>query len=174
MESILLWARAHTGRMVPSPSCIRLGELCEGVASAQRAAAQRKEIRVVCEVPQDAVAYADENMLATVLRNLLSNAVKFTPRNGEIALTSVERGDRVDLRVRDSGVGMSPEDMEQLFRIDVHVSRRGTEEEPGHGMGLILCRELMELNRGCILVQSEPGKGSTFTVRVPASVGAYA
>jgi signal transduction histidine kinase len=174
LESILLWARAHTGRMVPSPSCVRLGELCEGVTSAHRAVARRKDVSMVCEVPEDSVAYADENMLATVLRNLLSNAVKFTPRNGEIRLTSVPAGDRVELQVRDNGVGIGPEDLQKLFRIDMQVTRHGTEGEPGNGMGLILCRELVELNRGSITVRSEPGMGSTFTVRVPASVAALA
>jgi signal transduction histidine kinase len=73
----------------------------------------------------------------------------------------------MQLTVADTGVGMGPEELRKLFRIDVSFSCPGTEAEPGYGMGLILCRELVRLNKGEILVQSEPAKGSTFVVKLP-------
>jgi len=167
LECILQWARAQTGRLEVHPSCIRLYELCEGIVGLQSPAAAGKEIRIATQVPPDAAAYADENMVATVLRNLVSNAVKFTPRGGEVLLSTREEGCWQLLSVSDTGVGMGPEELKNLFRIDVHFSCPGTESERGHGMGLILCKELVELNKGGFSVVSEPMRGSTFSFRLP-------
>ena len=167
LECILQWARAQTGRLEVHPSLIRLSELCEGIVELQGPAAAGKEIRIAANVPRDATAYADENMVATVLRNLVSNAVKFTPRGGEVLLSARTEEAWQFLLVSDTGVGMGPEELMKLFRIDVHFSCPGTESERGHGMGLILCRELAVLNGGSINVQSDPARGSTFSLRLP-------
>jgi signal transduction histidine kinase len=169
LECILQWARAQTGRLEVRPSRIRMCELCDGIVQLQSSAAAGKEIRIASQVPPDAAAYADENMVATVLRNLVSNAVKFTPRGGEVVLSAKEDGGWQLLSVSDNGVGMGPEELKKLFRIDVQFSCPGTESERGHGMGLILCKELVELNKGRFSVASEPARGSTFSVRLPAS-----
>jgi signal transduction histidine kinase len=170
LECILQWARAQTGRLEVHPSSIRIRELCEGIVGLQSAVAAGKEIRLESKVPDDAAAYADENMVATVLRNLVSNAVKFTPRGGEIVLSSRKEGDWQLLSVSDTGVGMKPEELDKLFRIDMHFSCPGTESERGNGMGLILCKELVELNKGGFSVVSEPMRGSTFSFRLPLPV----
>jgi len=167
LECILQWARAQTGRLEVNPSRIRLSELCEGVVAQLEPVAAGKGIGLLCRIPRDAAAWADENMMATVLRNLLSNAVKFTPAGGEVALSAAEEGGWQTITVADTGVGMTPEQLEKLFRIDVHFSCPGTQAEKGHGMGLILCRELVELNRGAIWAKSEPARGSAFSVRLP-------
>ena len=108
-------------------------------------------------------------MLATILRNLLSNAVKFTARGGEVVITAEAHGEWEKLIVRDTGIGIGPEDLARLFRIDAHFSSLGTDQERGNGMGLILCKELVELNGGLISVESGLGAGSTFTVSLPRS-----
>ena len=167
LESILHWARAHTGRIEAHPSEVRLAELCEGVAELYRAPARGKGVRICSGVPSDAVAWADEDMLATVLRNLVSNAVKYTKSGGEVRIRTGGDGTCTELAVEDTGVGMSAEDMAKLFRIDVHFSCPGTAAERGNGLGLILCNELVSLNRGTIAVASTPGAGSSFTVRLP-------
>ena len=167
LECILQWARAQTGRLEVRPSRIRLSELCEGIAGLQGPSAAGKEIRIETRVPPDATAFADENMVATVLRNLVSNAVKFTPRGGEVVLSAKTEEAWQLLSVSDTGVGMGPEELKKLFRIDVHFSCPGTESERGHGMGLILCKELVVLNGGAINVQSEPARGTTFSLRLP-------
>jgi len=167
LECILQWARAQTGRLEVRPSCIRLCELCEGIVELQSPVAAGKEIRLSTSVPPDATAFADENMVATVLRNLVSNAVKFTPRGGQVVLSARAEEAWQLLSVSDTGIGMGPEELKKLFRIDVHYSCPGTESERGHGMGLILCKELVELNKGGIHVQSEPARGTTFSLRLP-------
>jgi signal transduction histidine kinase len=170
LETILQWTRAQTGRLEVRPSRIRLSELCEGVISLHGGAADSKGVRVLSRVT-DEVVLADENMLATILRNLLSNAIKFTPRGGVVTIAAEAKGEWVSLCVSDTGVGMSQEDMNKLFRIDVHFSRAGTDQERGNGMGLILCKELVDLNGGLISVKSQQGTGSTFTVCLPRTAG---
>ena len=167
LECILQWARAQTGRLEVRPSVISVAELCDGVASLQAPAARAKGIAIDVRVPAEATAWADENMTATVLRNLLSNAIKFTASGGRVSIDSTadDRWERVT--VSDTGCGMSPADLDKLFRIDVQFSCRGTGGEEGAGMGLILCSELVALNRGTIEAQSMPGAGSSFTVSLP-------
>ncbi|HTP59743.1 MAG TPA: MASE3 domain-containing protein, partial [Spirochaetia bacterium] len=148
LECILQWARAQMGRLEVTPSTIQLAELCDGIASLQRPAAGAKGVSVDVRVPNDAAAWADENMLATVLRNLLSNAIKFTARGGQARIESTPDGEWQRITVTDTGRGMSPEELTKLFRIDVQFSCRGTDGEHGAGMGLILCKELVTLNGG--------------------------
>jgi signal transduction histidine kinase len=167
LECILQWARAQSGRLEVHPSRILLSDLCEGIKAMLEPVAAGKGIGLACRIPRDAAAWADENMLATVLRNLLSNAVKFTPRGGEVVLSAEEGGGWQTLAVADNGVGMSPDQLSKLFRIDAHFSCPGTDAEKGHGMGLILCRELVELNRGSIWASSQPSRGSVFSLRLP-------
>ena len=167
LESVLQWARANTGKLLPRPSPVDLAELCRGILELNRGPAEMKSIRLRCAIPEGATVTADENMLATVLRNLVSNALKFTPRCGEVVVGALQEGAWQNLTVRDTGVGMGPDEVQKLFRIDTRYHREGTEHEPGHGMGLILCRELVTLNHGEMAVSSEPGRGSVFTVRLP-------
>jgi len=118
-------------------------------------------------VPHDARVYADGNMLSTVLRNLLSNAVKFTPGGGLVRVASEVIDGQLATRVTDTGVGIDPQDMDKLFRIDAHLSRRGTEGEAGNGLGLILCREFVEKNGGRIWACDNPDGGSCFSFTLP-------
>jgi signal transduction histidine kinase len=123
-----------------------------------------------------AVIHADHAMMATVMRNLIANALKFTHPGGVVTIShrvivgEPGQGSPAgwqELRVTDTGVGMSPEAMAGLFSIDRHRSTPGTHEEKGTGMGLILCRDMVRLNHGTIDVTSTPGQGSTFRVRLP-------
>jgi signal transduction histidine kinase len=172
LESILQWAGAETGRLAAHPSPLPLAELCEGIVEQQQGAARRKNIELECGVAASSVAWADANMIATVLRNLVVNAVKFTPRGGSVVVTSARHGAREHIAVADTGLGMSSDDVAKLFRIDVRLASPGTEGERGSGIGLILCHELVSLNQGRIKVTSEPGKGSTFTLVLPAAAPA--
>ena len=167
LECILQWALAQSGKLEVRPSRIPLSELCNGIAVLEQPAAQGKGVRLESRVRPEAAAWADENMTATVIRNLLSNAIKFTPRGGEVVICSELANGSERISVKDTGTGMSPEDLAKLFRIDVHFTCPGTESERGSGLGLILCKELVTLNKGRIDVRSEPGRGSTFTLTLP-------
>jgi signal transduction histidine kinase len=169
LENLLQWGRAQSGRLQVRPASIPLAELCGGIAALHRPAASAKGVTLESCVPPESRAWADEQMMATVLRNLLSNAVKFTGQGGRVAVSAAAAGDRQRITVSDSGCGMMPDDIAKLFRIDVHYSCPGTAGEHGAGMGLILVNELVTLNKGTIEVKSEPARGTVFTVSLPAA-----
>jgi signal transduction histidine kinase len=129
-----------------------------------------KEIYIKNSISEALDVFADENMLMTVFRNLVSNAVKFTPRGGNILLqANTDENGMVHIKVRDTGIGMPHEIIADLYRLDKKTSRRGTENEPSSGLGLILCKEFVEKNNGQILVESIVNKGTTFTVILPSA-----
>jgi len=109
------------------------------------------------------MVYAHRNSINTVIRNLVSNAIKFTPTGGKITLDIKRDGDHIVTSISDTGVGMSPEIISKLFRIDTKHSTKGTANEKGTGLGLILCREFVEKNGGRIWVTSKPEQGSVFS-----------
>ncbi len=106
-------------------------------------------------------------MIRTILRNLISNAIKFTHSDGAIVLDVLKKQHECLVSVKDNGVGIHKESIDKLFRIDQNKSTKGTQNESGTGLGLILCKELIEKHNGRIWVESEPGKGSIFYFSVP-------
>jgi len=152
MNSLLLWVRAQTGRLPWEPANIDLSQASEEAIAQLAAAAERKQVRLECAVPRGTEAFADGNMVATV---------------GQVRVNSEAENGHLATSVTDTGIGIDPEDLDKLFRIDAQLSRRGTEGEPGNGLGLILCREFVEKNGGRIRVCSQPGQGSCFTFTLP-------
>lgn len=112
---------------------------------------------------------ADANMLSTVFRNLISNAIKYSEKDGEINVNINESGHSVTISIKDSGIGMTPEIKDQLFDKENRPQRRGTLSEKGTGLGLLLCKDLVEAHNGTITVISEEYKGSEFIVSLPKS-----
>jgi len=106
---------------------------------------------------------ADKNMLSTVLRNLLTNAIKFTPNGGSVTVSSRINNKKVTVSVTDTGIGMTQEEMDKLFKLDGGLKNSGTANETGTGLGLILCQEFMSLHKSKIVAESTSGKGSTFS-----------
>ena len=130
--------------------------------------ASNKEIEIDFKIPEDLTVYADEKMFGSIIRNLSSNAVKFTPKGGKVAIAAKPNSDGwVEISVKDSGIGMNQEMVENLFKLDVDTSRKGTDKESSTGLGLIICKELIEKHGGKLWVESEEGKGSTFYFTVP-------
>ena len=131
------------------------------------AKAEQKQITLRATSLKDASVYADYSMVNTVLRNLISNALKFTRAGDQIEVSAHSAEADVEIAVSDTGTGISPENIPKLFRIDVHYTNVGTAGEIGTGLGLNLCRELVERNGGRIWVESEVGKGTTFRFTLP-------
>ena len=115
-------------------------------------------------IPEECIVSADENMLHTIVRNLISNALKYTHDNGEILIYTELRNSTCYLSVKDNGVGISRELKEKLFKADREATTPGLHNEKGSVLGLILCKTFVEQMDGNILVESQPGLGSTFTV----------
>ena len=162
LENLLSWSRLQRNRMELKPDNIDLHEMAMIGCQLIKPAADQKNITLYNRVSEDAIAYADYQMVDTIIRNLLSNAVKFTPQDGEVVIESENINDHLMIKVRDSGVGMSDDIKSKLFRIDKSITTPGTNNESGTGLGLILCKELIEKNHGTISVESEKGKGTTF------------
>jgi CheY-like chemotaxis protein len=132
-------------------------------------AARKKDISVEVNVPEELTAFADEKMLSSVLRNLISNAIKFTPRGGKVGIKAFAyENQSVEVCTSDNGVGISPDDIQRLFRIDEKVNSPGTENESSTGLGLILCKEFVEKMGGRIWANSLENKGSDFYFTLPA------
>lgn len=168
LQNLLEWAKTQTGALNFSPMEIEFKRILENSFSVLRPLAQQKSIEVKFSLTDDLKLYADPQMIETVLRNLINNAIKFTPENGSIEISAQSAGDYVRVNITDSGIGIAGEDVENLFRIDSKVKRKGTNNEDGSGLGLIICKEFIDKNNGTISVTSTPGEGSSFSFTLPA------
>ena len=131
--------------------------------------AGQKKISIVSKIEEGTNAFADANMTKTILRNLISNSIKFTFDGGEIILNTKISKEKVTYSVTDNGIGIDESDLKKLFRMDINPKTIGKSKEKGTGLGLILCKEFVELNGGEIWVKSEFGKGSSFLFSLPTS-----
>jgi len=168
LENLLEWSRSQTGAIQCKPESLNIAALLSSFEDMLKSTAASKNIELVYAIPSYLTAYADANMLKTVMRNLISNAIKFSPTDSQIYVLAEQNEKWVDISVEDRGVGISENDLEKLFRIDIHHSTKGTSDEQGTGLGLILCKEFVERNGGKISVKSRVGEGSTFKVVLPA------
>lgn len=168
LNNLLQWSRIQTGRMDYLPENYNLRSLAEQNINIFRDNAKSKHIEIINEIKSEIVIFADENMLNSILRNLISNAVKFTNAGGKVVLSAEIKKEFVEINVTDTGIGISDEIINQLFQIDVHLTTPGTASEEGTGLGLILCKEMVNINGGEIRVKSSLGNGTTFTFTLPA------
>lgn len=167
IENLLQWARTQTGKIHFKPDHIELLVVTESAIEALRPVAKDKGIEIINKISMEAMAYADYQMIGTVVRNLVSNAIKFSYPDSDIVISCKEQPAFVEVAVSDAGVGISASMMSQLFRIDVSVTDKGTANEEGTGLGLILCKEFVERNSGTIRIQSLPGRGTTVLFTLP-------
>jgi PAS domain S-box-containing protein len=167
LENLLDWAGMQRGGFHHEPKKIIVNNLIEDEIGSLIHYANQKSILIYNGVKEEIVVTADEKMISTVLRNLISNAIKFTPRNGKITIDVNKTKDQVEVSISDTGVGMEQKSIEQLFKIETSFSSRGTENEKGTGLGLLLCKEFVEKHGGKIWVISEKDKGSTFAFTLP-------
>ena len=165
--NLLEWSRIQKNEIQFKPANFKLHALTADVISQLRANAFIKNIRINIEIGEDMEMYADQNMIHTVLRNLISNAIKFTPGNGKISITANTDHTQTTCCVKDNGVGMGKEVADKLFDLQYRNTKKGTEGEPGTGLGLVLSHEFIKKHNGEIFIESEPGKGSTFCFTIP-------
>ncbi len=169
VENLLIWARSQMNKIEYSPSHYRLGSIVDKTLLYYIDMLRSKDIDFECYIPEDIMVYCDSDMLSTVLRNLLSNAIKFTPKKGHIRLSAEIHDDELIIKVSDSGVGIEPNDIVKVFKIDSKISTPGTNDEPGTGLGLILCKEFIDRQKGRIWIESEIGIGTNIFIALPKS-----
>lgn len=167
LDNLLTWARSQKDDLKMSPVPNNISFLADETISLLFAMAEKKQISLENNVPAELAAYCDKNAALTVIRNLMSNSVKFTRKGGKITIHAIETRDNIELHITDNGVGMEKSIADKLFRSNITPTTRGTADEKGSGLGLILCKELVEKNGGTISVQSTLGLGSTFSFTLP-------
>ncbi len=173
LEDLLAWARTQTGRTEFNPIRLNSFEYIQETIQVQLLAANAKSITIKNIATTDLIAFADRNMVLTVLRNIVANAIKYTHRNGTIEIKSYSKTfhDKpfVVFAVKDNGTGIAKDKMNKLFKIEENFTTPGTEKEKGTGLGLILCKEFVEMNGGKIWCESTEGIGSIFYFSLPAA-----
>ncbi|MCG2608825.1 HAMP domain-containing histidine kinase [Acinetobacter sp. SM34] len=175
LESLLNWAMAEGGRFIYHPINFELKQSSKIVSNVLNSLAIKKNIQLIDQIDEGIKVYADINMITSIIQNLVSNALKFTPTDGtgRVIIHASESEAGVHISVRDTGLGMSQTQMDQLFQQSVTASIKGTAGEKGTGLGLVLCKRFIDLNHGQISVDSREGEGTTFNVTLPAATNAH-
>ncbi len=174
LEHLLDWALIQNGKVPVNRASFSLGSLAGETISLMKTMAEKKKITIKHIISDKTQVTADRNMVATILRNLLSNAIKFSPEGSTVNITAKPDAHSngypmYTIVVEDKGVGMTNEQLSSLFRIGHTVSSVGTANENGTGLGLLICKDLVEMNGGTINASSTPGQGSKFMFTVPAN-----
>jgi len=164
LENLLEWSRLKRGRMEFSPEKLFVKQKITYCTEILKESARKKNITLNYSFAEDLEVTADSHMFETIIRNLVSNAIKFTPKSGAIFVSATKKPDNsTEIVVRDTGIGMNKEMISRLFLLNERTNRNGTDGEPSTGLGLLLCKEFIDKQNGKIRVESEVGKGSTFS-----------
>lgn len=167
MINLLDWSRAKGDKLNFTPTEIAIPELVESSVTLHRHVISSKSISVETDFGNSTKVYGDKNMLLTVLRSLLSNAIKFTPEGGKIQISTVEEKEKVLLKIKDNGVGMTDKQINDALDINSYTTSIGTNDEKGSGLGLKLVIDMLERNNGKLEIISQVGKGSEFIAYLP-------
>lgn len=168
LENLLQWSRMRQTSYPFNPSVKTLNSLVDDNMAILLQTADSKNIKLQYSVPENIDVFVDINMFQTIIRNLVSNAIKFTDQGGEVALIAQKINENeVTVSVRDTGMGMSREVIDNLFKLNTISNRPGTDGEPSSGLGLIICKEFVEKHGGTLWAESEEGKGSLFSFTIP-------
>jgi signal transduction histidine kinase len=170
LENLLEWSRLKRGMMDFVPEKFNLKNKIRACIDVLSESAKKKGIEIAVSIPDELEVFADNHMFDALIRNLVSNAIKFTTHGGKVNVTAFHNDDHsIEVKISDSGIGMTPELKDKLFLLNEKTSRQGTEGEPSTGLGLLLCKEFIEKHGGKIWVESEEGKGSTFSFTLPVN-----
>jgi PAS domain S-box-containing protein len=169
LENLLNWANTQQGGLQFTPKKIWINNVIAHEIDNLMSTADHKGILLEKSIDGDIIIEADEKMMETVIRNLISNALKFTHIGGSVTVLASLKSDLLEVVVSDTGIGMSENVIENLFKIDKGLTVAGTQNEKGSGLGLIICKEFVERHGGELYVESELGKGSRFCFTIPVS-----
>ncbi len=167
LENLLVWASAQIKGVPIHKQRLNVHTLSQENITLLSGIAHQKNITLINEVEEHTTAFADIDMINLVLRNLITNALKFTPEEGTVSITAETTSDNCIVQVKDNGVGIDADNLSRLFNQHEHPSTKGTANEKGTGLGLMLCKDFVERNNGKIWVESEKGKGSVFFFSLP-------
>lgn len=167
LNNLLEWARLEMGKIEVKPEIIDMKEIVDNNVNLLKTNAREKSITIEEHLPEEVEVFADKNMVDAVVRNVISNSIKFTGENGKIDIGFQSRnGDKI-VMISDNGVGIPKEKLDTLFSIKHIHSTKGTNNEKGTGLGLLLCKQMLEQNNGSIFIDSEDGEGTTVNLLLP-------
>ncbi|MFO7940403.1 MAG: PAS domain S-box protein [Bacteroidales bacterium] len=167
LQNLLEWSRTQSGELRNNPIKVHLQTAVQDILLIHKNSAEEKQIKFNLSIPEDLHAYVDEHMLQTVLRNLLSNAIKFSFTGGTVRILAEKYKDKINLKIIDSGIGIAKDVQQKLFNPAHHFTTRGTSDEKGTGLGLLISKELIGKWKGILKMESEPGKGTSITITLP-------
>lgn len=167
LENLLEWSNVQTGSMIFQPEKTKIKSLIKDSIALLTNIADDKNIVITEHYILDVELLLDRHMVRTIMRNLISNAIKFTPDNGHIDIHVEKLDEDLTITISDSGKGMSDSQIEKLFRIDEITSTRGTNNEKGSGLGLLIVKDFVDKHGGAIHVESEVSNGSSISIRLP-------
>ena len=169
IENLLEWSRLESGKMKFNPALQNMFMIVEDTRILLNQTARIKNINLRNKLGHQCFVWGDDTMLQSLIQNLISNAIKFTPAGGSIEVSEKRFDDHIEFIFSDTGVGIKEEDIEKLFRIDVSFTTKGTAQEKGTGLGLALCKEIVNIHGGQIKILSKFGEGTKiiFTLNKP-------
>lgn len=167
LENLLEWGRTQFMGIPFQPEPLVLDDLIVNTISLLKNNAEKKSITIVNEVEPNVEIMADKEMVETIFRNIINNGIKFTPTGGWIKITSEKADGKIRFLIEDNGLGIEKANQKKLFKIDSNFKTRGTNNESGTGLGLVICKEFIDLHKGKIWVESEFQKGSRFYFELP-------
>jgi signal transduction histidine kinase len=171
-DTLIVWAKQQMQVEEGVPETLNIKQLVATVCDVYNEAAEQKTISLTCDIPETLTAYGDKNQVMFVIRNLINNAIKFTQPGGHVKIRAEQQNQKyVQLEVADTGIGMSEAVAKKVFEVNANIKTKGTAGESGTGLGLVLCKEFVERNKGRIWVQSTLGQGTTFYIELPQSAG---
>ncbi len=165
LHNLLNWSKSQLKELNANPTSFDISEVISNKFTFFKAKADQKGVKLINEL-NPTVIFADRDMFAIVAQNLIANAIKFCNPGDSIALLSEEKEDSYEICFKDTGIGIDSDHIHKLFAEDTYTTA-GTQNETGTGLGLRICKELIELNQGKIEVESAPGTGSTFCISLP-------
>jgi signal transduction histidine kinase len=168
LDSLLTWATAESGQITITPQWLKIADLFNAVNNLYAENLILKQLTLELSFDANAEVWADNNSTYTVLRNLIGNAIKFSHPKGTIKLSASKEGEFLAISVRDSGKGMPQDLLEKLFQVGEGKKSVGTQGEKGTGLGLLIVKEMVQINNGQIEVESEFGKGTQITIWLPS------
>ena len=173
LNNLLSWGQTQMNGAITKPSMVTLENIVSDNIKLLREIADKKSIKLISRLPENTLVWSDIDQIDIVLRNLISNALKFTPKNGMVTVDAEEKNEHWQISVRDTGIGIDKDIQEKLFGQNSNITTYGTDDEKGTGIGLSLCKEMVENNKGTIWVESIPQKGSCFYFTVPKAKKEY-
>lgn len=168
LENLLDWARIQTNRMEFNPENICAGDEINSIIEILNSVADQKKIKIISSIDKDLLIKTDKNMFHTVMRNLINNSIKYSNSGSDINISGIQNLNETEFNVSDNGVGIDEKTLSNLFKIDKTSSLPGTAKEKGTGLGLALCKEMIENHGGNIKVESKKGEWTKVTFTIPS------